>query len=229
MAAKKIDISNDRAERKRMTDAKKRRQTSGQNVDAATRNPTIRAKQNQRLASMAQAGKSGASGKAAVKAAKDGAKDRAKKANPTPENNPHFAGYWWSNVGTKMAGRGGMGSPFTGGQQVEEARQAQGRRKGIGMSRMLPQLTQLEHFARHKGYKGNPIDEDAREYAKKRMEDYRRHQAFGGDAGQYQYRANFFQEYADGQMGRQLRERRQNAAELGRFAQIKKNSKKKGK
>jgi hypothetical protein len=166
-AKKKIDISNDRAERKRMTDAKKRRQTSGQNVDAATRNPTIRAKQNQRLASMAQAGKSGASGKAAIKAAKDGAKDRAKAAKKMPIGNlPYLSG-------TKIAPYNS--SPFAGSTQVEEARQR--RAAGGKQSKIyggFPIPTSLERIARGDTTGGVFVGAARRADAQAIIDDYRR-------------------------------------------------------
>ena len=104
MAAKKKDISNQRAETKRMTDAKKRRQTTGQNVDAATRKPQNRAKQNQRLASMAQAGK--------------GTKNWESYLNPN----------WVRNVrAAKPQSLPRPYSPYTGSQEVEATRMVGGR------------------------------------------------------------------------------------------------------
>jgi len=166
VATKKKDISNQRAETKRMTDAKKRRQTTGQNVDAATRKPQNRAKQNQRLASMAQAGKSGKRQRRNVKAVTVVAKERAKYAKYTPGNDPHLAG---SNITTEAYHK----SPFTGGQQVEEARQAKGRRSGFGGRSMLPQLTQVEHLATKRGYRGNPVSQETRDAARQRLNNYR--------------------------------------------------------
>jgi len=172
MAAKKKDISNDRAERKRMTDAKKRRQTTGQNVDAATRNPTIRAKQNQRLASMAHAGKGVPNPKGKFAPTwrdylPSGVVSRAKAAKKMPIGNlPYLSG-------TKIAPYNS--SPFAGSTQVEEARQR--RAAGGKQSKIyggFPIPTSLERIARGDTTGGVFVGAARRADAQAIIDDYRR-------------------------------------------------------